>query len=86
MQPAGAEERTNGTLYAMEVSLRTVAQIKRQAGRKADEESKCSREESSSSDSNDDDNGPPRRFIDGTKPGEPPPGERTKKSTTPTRV
>ena len=40
MQPAGAEERTNGTLYAMEVSLRTVAQIKRRAEKRRSEESK----------------------------------------------
>ena len=55
MQPAGAEERTNGTLYAMEVSLRTVAQIKRRAEKKRSEESKRS---SSSSDSDSDDDGP----------------------------
>ena len=88
MQPAGAEERTNGTLYAMEVSLRTVAQIKRHAEKRRSEESKRS---SSSSDSDSDDDGPPRRSmamefdgdgpprpsIGGTKPGDPPPGVRT---------
>ena len=58
MQPAGAEERTNGTLYAMEVSLRTVAQIKRRAEKRRSEESKRS---SSSSVSDSDDDGRRRR-------------------------
>ena len=63
LQPAGADTRTNGTLFAMEVSLRTVAQIKSHAQAMRDKRSKRGRGEGASSSDDDDDDDGPRRFL-----------------------